>query len=70
METILGVLLLITGVPAAIWPYKFARVNEQIDAIGSKRPAYAVEPADWNVRLTRIVGIVLVIAGAWLLIIS
>lgn len=70
METIIGVMLLIPGIPAAIWPYKFARFNEQINAIRTTTPGYAVEPADWWVKLTRILGIVLVVVGVWLLLLG
>ena len=44
------------GIPAAVWPYEFARWGEILNAIGRK-PAGPVEPADWNVALTRVVGI-------------
>lgn len=68
MWTIVGVIFLGCGIPFAIWPYKCARLNEQLDAIGSKHPSYAVEPADWYVTFTRISGIVMVIIGGWALI--
>lgn len=68
MWTIIGVLFLIVGIPSAIWPYKSALWGKQIDAIGSKQPSYAVEPADWYVTFIRISGIVMVTIGGWALI--
>ncbi|WP_460921657.1 hypothetical protein [Salinarchaeum chitinilyticum] len=51
------------GPPLAIWPRKLARWEEVLDAIGRK-PAGRVQPADWKVKLTRVFGIGLSIAGA------
>jgi hypothetical protein len=44
-----------------------ARFNEQLDAIGSTTPASEVEPAGWNVALTRLGGVVVAAIGAWML---
>jgi len=49
--------MLLFGLPQAIWPYKLARFSEQIDAIGSKTSWDEVEPAEWKVYLTRLIGI-------------
>lgn len=54
------------GLPMARWPHEMARLNEIIDAIGRK-PAGPVEPADWQVSLTRFLGIGLSVAGTLLL---
>ena len=51
-----GIVGLIFGPPATIWPYKLARWGEILDAIGRKSSG-RVEPAGWNVALTRILGI-------------
>ena len=56
MDPVLALFLLAIGIPNAVWPYKFARFEEQMDSIGSKRSWSEVEPADWKVALTRIVG--------------
>lgn len=63
MEAPLAFLLLVFGAPGAIWPYKLARFEEQLDAIGSKRSWSEVEPADWKVLLTRIIGSGMAIIG-------
>ena len=59
-----GFIFVLIGGVSAIWPYRLAKFGEILDAIGSKRSLGEVEPADWNVGLTRIVGIVMVIVGA------
>lgn len=58
----IAIIGLLFGPLMAIWPYQLARWSEIIDSIGRKS-AGRVEPADWNVLFTRIVGIVLVLAG-------
>lgn len=58
-----SIMLIAFGLPGAIWPYKLARFGEQLDAIGSKRSWSEVEPADWNVALTRIIGLAFVTFG-------
>lgn len=47
---------LLVGIVFAVWPYGVAMVGEQLDAIGSKRSPSEVEPADWNVTLTKYIG--------------
>ena len=51
------------GLLNAARPYKMARFEEQMDSIGSKRSMAAVEPAEWKVALTRIVGVGMVLVG-------
>lgn len=63
MDPGLAVILVVFGLPNAMWPYEVARFQERIHAIGSKRSWSKVEPADWKVTLTRIFGIVMVIGG-------
>ena len=63
MDPVLAVFLLAIGIPNAAWPYKFARFEEQMDSIGSKRSWSEVEPADWKVALTRIVGVGMALFG-------
>lgn len=57
-----GVIGLVFGPPAAVWPYTVARWGEVVDAIG-RRPSGRVEPAGWYVALTRAVGVVLCVVG-------
>ena len=47
--------------------YGFARFGEQLDAIGSKRRASEVEPAEWKVGLTKVTGVVLALIGVYLI---
>jgi len=46
-----------SGFLLAARPYRVARLGERLDAIGSRRSWNSVEPTDWNVRLTRAVGV-------------
>jgi hypothetical protein len=59
---VLGLVGLVFGPPAALWPYQLARWEELVDAIGRK-PAGPVEPADWKVSLTRISGYAMALLG-------
>ncbi|MGM0449101.1 MAG: hypothetical protein ACQERM_12780 [Methanobacteriota archaeon] len=56
MNPVFALFLLAVGIPNAVWPYKFAKFEEQIDSIGSRRSWSEVEPADWKVALIRVVG--------------
>jgi hypothetical protein len=58
-----GFIFVLFGAVSVIWPYKLARFSEQLDAIGSKRPLESVEPAEWTVELTRIVGVLMIVFG-------
>jgi len=60
---ILGFLVLAWGVAMAVWPYRVARFEEQIDSIGSKRRWSEVEPAGWKVLLTRVIGVGVALFG-------
>jgi len=51
------------GLLLAARPYRVARLGERVDAIGSRRSWNSVEPTDWNVRLTRAVGVGLALFG-------
>ena len=63
MDPVLALFFLAIGIPNAVWPYKFARFEEQMDSIGSKRSWSEVEPAEWKVALTRVVGIGMALFG-------
>lgn len=58
----LAVLGLPLGTLAAVRPYDVTKVAEAVDAIGRK-PSGPVEPADWNVLLTRLVGAAFALLG-------
>lgn len=66
----IGAFLLVWGLLMATWPYRLARLNERLDAIGSRRTWAAVEPADWNVSLARNGGRVLVVFGALVVLVN
>ena len=58
-----GLLVSVLGAVMLVKPRRSARVLEQLNAIGSKRKLRTVEPADWNVTLTRIVGGAIFVMG-------
>lgn len=60
-----GVFLLVFGVIAALYPYKVAKHSEKWDAFGSKTARWAVEPAEWKVKVTRIGGVVMIVLGTY-----
>jgi hypothetical protein len=63
-----GPLLAVWGAAMSKYAYEFSKFGEQLDAIGSSTSANEVEPAGWNVALTRIFGILLSIGGVlWFL---
>ena len=63
----LGFFLAVVGIPGAIRPHRVARVEEQLDAIGSERSWSAVDPADWTVVLTRTSGVTVALVGTAML---
>lgn len=63
-----GVMLISVGLLAAIWPYRVARFQEAIDAIGSTRKLSEVEPANWRVILTQASGLIIIVAGIVILV--
>ncbi|PSQ37566.1 hypothetical protein BRD05_00320 [Halobacteriales archaeon QS_9_70_65] len=60
---VLGTLIVAFGLVNAVWPYRVARFEEQLDAIGSKRSWDEVEPAEWKITLTRGIGVVIALFG-------
>jgi hypothetical protein len=62
---VLGTLMLVVGVLGFRYPYKVARFEEIIDAIGSTRSLDAVEPAAWKVSLTKFSSGVVAFVGLW-----
>ena len=63
----LALLLVLLGIPGAAFPYRVARFEERMDSIGSKRAWSEVEPAEWKVLLTRVVGAGMLFVGVIIL---
>ena len=60
-----GGALLVFGLLWVNGAYVIALLSEQFDAVGSKTPASEVEPTEWKVMFTRLVGVAMVLFGAW-----
>jgi hypothetical protein len=60
---LVGLFLAAFGLPGALWPYRVARFQERVQGIGSSRSWDEIEPADWNVSLTRAAGILFTVVG-------
>lgn len=56
IQTGFGLVLLVAGLASYRRPYYLTLLGEQIDAIGSTTPVSEVEPSDWNVFLTKVIG--------------
>ena len=63
----IALLLVLFGIPGAVFPYRMARIEERMDLIGSKRAWSEVEPAEWKVLLTRVVGVGMSFVGVIIL---
>ncbi len=70
MVSLLGVALLLIGLGMVIYAQRITRVGEQIDAIGSTRSSFEVEPTDWNIVVTRILGAGVALLGFFRLVSS
>ena len=57
-----SIFCIVVGIPLALWPYRMAMIREIFDAIG-RRSAGSVEPAEWSVTLTRLIGGAFLIIG-------
>jgi hypothetical protein len=55
--------LVALGLPAALFAHTVARFSERTGAIGSKTLWTEVEPTEWNVLPTRVVGAGFVLVG-------
>jgi hypothetical protein len=58
-----GLVVAALGLYPTLAPYNAARLGERLDAIGSRRSWVTIEPTTWNVRLTRIAGVLTVVFG-------
>ncbi|RLM63596.1 hypothetical protein DVK05_15115 [Halorubrum sp. Atlit-8R] len=70
MESLAALLLVVVGVPHAIWPLEAAKLREQIDAVGSRRSGSESEPKEWAVRLNRVLGAALSLVGVAILVVN
>lgn len=61
---VLGMILLPIGLLQWRYAEPLARIEEQFDAIGSKRSWSSVEPAEWKVLLTKYTGVTIAAASA------
>lgn len=55
----------LVGLLIVVFAQRIAQLNEQLDAIGSKRDWSDVEPARWNTALVRIAGLGILLYGLW-----
>ncbi|WP_229110596.1 hypothetical protein [Halapricum desulfuricans] len=62
-----GLILAGWGVIEFRYARPLARFEEQLDAIGSTTPVSEVEPAEWKVALTKLVGVVFALVGLYLI---
>lgn len=58
-----GVLVSLLGLAMVLAPYRVARFQERLDAIGSRRCLEDVVRAEWNVQLDRLLGVVVLLFG-------
>lgn len=54
-------LFLLWGVLTVVYPYEFAKFQQQLRAIGSTRLLEDVEPENWYVQLERALGVFLIL---------
>lgn len=66
---LLGLALVAVGVLLFRHAYLVTKLEEELDAIGSKRSG-DVEPADWHVSLTRLIGGGVAIGGLVVLLVA
>jgi hypothetical protein len=65
LRILLGAFMFVVGLLGFVYPYKVARFEEAIDAIGSTRSLDTVEPAAWKVSLTKFSSGVVAFVGLW-----
>ncbi|WP_436906717.1 hypothetical protein [Halosimplex marinum] len=67
-STLVGLVVVAVGAVMVRYAYGISRFSEQLDAIGSTTPAHEVEPAAWNVALTKIGGGLVIAFGLYLIV--
>jgi hypothetical protein len=60
---LVGAAIVALGALHVKYAYAITRFEERLDAIGSKRDIGTVEPADWKVALTKVIGATVAGAG-------
>ena len=70
MESLAALLLLLVGIPHAVWPYEAAKLREQIDSIGSRRSRSEGEPKEWAATVNRVLGVGSALVGVAILVTS
>lgn len=63
-----GLFLVAFGLVGAVLPRATAGAGEILDARYSRSDPSEIEPAEWNVRLTRLVGIATILYGLFLVV--
>jgi len=58
--SVVAVFLMLFGLVNITWAYELARFET---ALGDSRRTHNVEPADWNVKATRLMGFVSLFVG-------
>lgn len=61
---IFAICLMLFGLANIVWAYELARFET---ALGDSRRTHNVEPADWNVKATRLMGFVTLFVGTSIL---
>lgn len=60
---LIGLLLFAYGAVSVARGERVARFEEQLDSIGSERSWSEVEPSDWKVAVTEILGVLIAMVG-------
>ena len=70
MGLALGTALVVLGVLGVRHARAVARFEERLDAFGSKTDLSTVEPAEWNVQVTKVFALALAGVGAFVVLLS
>ncbi len=62
-----GTFISLLGLLIVALPYRVARFQQQMDAIGSTRSFEDVEPSEWNIHLNRLIGVCILLPGMYLI---
>ena len=69
-RTLVGLLLLVSGVSVYRYAYELARLSERLDSIGSTTAWGDVEPANWMVVLYQVASLIAAGVGGLALIVG
>jgi hypothetical protein len=67
---IIGLVVILPGVYIILNPYKSANFRVRLDSIGSNTDWEDVEPKDWMIHYTRIIGGLIALMGMFMIYIS